>query len=180
MYDVVVWCTQVDSTFEWQPALLVHQRAYSQTGNTLTVYQLNQLHSTSYPITYIYFYPPSIPIPPPPPSIVHVCYSLPILHAIMSLPPSSSSNPTEAPAASGYPAPSATALARSTTIKPDPSNTIPFSWSCKCNNVQVNGRIRKELEEFIQRPKEREQSTGAPLTSVWVDPRGEQCVSYYT
>jgi hypothetical protein len=94
----------------------------------------------------------------------------------MSLPRSSR---PEAPAASASTAPAPVpppSTSSSLPLKPDPSNTVKFVWSCECTNIILNGRIHKDYQEIISSPKSG-QPSGGPLTPAWIASTGEQCVS---
>lgn len=137
-------------------------------------YQSTQFNLTLLYLLHLSLSPTFSPLAP----TVHVChlYYYIQLH-IMSLPRSSR---PEAPAAS-VPAPtSSRSVSSSIPLKPDPSNTVPFSWSCKCTNVILKGRIHKDLEELVQRPKSSDSKPGGSLTSAWINSTGEHCVSLHT
>lgn len=64
----------------------------------------------------------------------------------------------------------------------DPTGTISFTWSCKCGNVEVDGRVKEEQEKRIREPKSDRAAEGSAPSSqdmlkVWIDQKREQIVS---
>jgi hypothetical protein len=67
-------------------------------------------------------------------------------------------------------------------IQFDPTGTVPFTWSCKCGNVEVDGRVKEDQENCIREAKpERAAEGSAPssqdMVKVWIDQRREHIVS---